>query len=35
MPKTKILRVGQIGVPVKDLEKALHFYKNLIGLPLI
>ncbi|MBS4196103.1 VOC family protein [Lederbergia citri] len=30
-----IQKIGQIGVPVKDLERALSFYKESLGLPLL
>ncbi|MCP3739644.1 VOC family protein [Rossellomorea sp. BNER] len=30
-----IEKVGQIGVPVKDLNKAIPFYKEVLGLPLL
>lgn len=30
-----IQKVGQIGIPVKNLEKAIHFYKEQLGLPLL
>lgn len=30
-----IQKVGQIGVPVKDLERAIHFYKEQLNLPLL
>jgi len=30
-----IQRVGQIGVPVKDLQRALEFYKVKLGLSLL
>lgn len=30
-----IKQVGQIGVPVKNLEKAIHFYKEKLGLSLL
>lgn len=30
-----IQKVGQIGVPVKDLERAIHFYKDQLNLPLL
>ncbi|MGF7015689.1 VOC family protein [Ornithinibacillus bavariensis] len=30
-----IQRVGQIGVPVKDLNRALNFYKEKLGLALL
>ncbi|MED4205599.1 VOC family protein [Neobacillus mesonae] len=32
---TQIQKVGQIGVPVKDLQRALHFYKEQLGLQLL
>ncbi|SOC39314.1 VOC family protein [Ureibacillus acetophenoni] len=30
-----IQKVGQIGVPVKDLNRALEFYKDKLGLSLL
>jgi methylmalonyl-CoA/ethylmalonyl-CoA epimerase len=30
-----IQKIGQIGVPVKDLERAISFYQNQLGLPLL
>ncbi|MFH3639882.1 VOC family protein, partial [Acinetobacter baumannii] len=30
-----IQKVGQIGVPVKDLDKAITFYKEKLGLSLL
>ena len=30
-----ILKIGQIGVPVKDIERAISFYKEQLGLPLL
>ncbi len=30
-----IQKVGQIGVPVKDLDTAIHFYKEKLGLSLL
>ncbi|MBW8351358.1 VOC family protein [Bacillus sp. IITD106] len=30
-----IQKIGQIGVPAKDLERALSFYKDSLGLPLL
>jgi methylmalonyl-CoA/ethylmalonyl-CoA epimerase len=30
-----IQKVGQIGVPVKDFERAIHFYKEQLGLSLL
>lgn len=32
---TNIQSVGQIGVPVKDIERAIIFYKEKLGLPLL
>jgi catechol-2,3-dioxygenase len=29
----EIQKIGQIGVPVQDLERAIQFYKNKLGLP--
>ncbi len=33
--ETMIQKVGQIGVPVKDLNRALDFYKEKLGLSLL
>lgn len=30
-----IQKVGQISIPVQQLETAIHFYKELLGLPLL
>ena len=30
-----IQKIGQIGVPVKDLNRALDFYKEKLGLSLL
>ncbi|MGK7377143.1 VOC family protein [Planococcus sp. 1R117A] len=30
-----IQQIGQIGVPVKDLEKAVQFYQDVLELPLL
>lgn len=30
-----IQKIGQIGVPVKDLNRALNFYKEKLGLSLL
>lgn len=30
-----IVRVGQISIPVKDLERAVGFYTDMLGLPLL
>lgn len=35
MDKGLIQKVGQIGVPVKDFNRAVEFYKDKIGLPLL
>lgn len=35
MMNTSIEKVGQIGVPVKNLEKAIHFYRDKLELPLL
>jgi methylmalonyl-CoA/ethylmalonyl-CoA epimerase len=31
----EIQKIGQIGVPVKDLGRAIQFYKEQLGLPLL
>lgn len=35
METSQIQKVGQIGVPVKDLNRAVDFYKNKLGIPLL
>ncbi|SFD19576.1 Catechol 2,3-dioxygenase [Bacillus sp. 491mf] len=35
MKTTMIQKIGQIGVPVKDLDRAIHFYKDKLGLSLL
>jgi methylmalonyl-CoA/ethylmalonyl-CoA epimerase len=30
-----IQKIGQIGVPVKDLDTAIQFYKDILGLTLL
>lgn len=35
MEANKIQKVGQIGIPVKNLEQAIDFYKNKLGLNLL
>ncbi|WP_192894773.1 VOC family protein [Neobacillus notoginsengisoli] len=35
MDKGFIEKVGQIGVPVKDFDRAVQFYKEKLGLPLL
>lgn len=31
----EIRKIGQIGVPVKNIERAVSFYKNSLELPLL
>ncbi len=35
MDQKMIEKVGQIGVPVKDLSRAINFYKEKLELPLL
>ncbi|WP_404456303.1 VOC family protein [Virgibacillus necropolis] len=28
-------KISQIGIPVKDINRAIHFYKDLLELPLL
>ncbi|WP_096186044.1 VOC family protein [Evansella halocellulosilytica] len=35
METKKIKKIGQIGVPVKDLNRAVDFYKEKLGLSLL
>ncbi|MEH7495446.1 VOC family protein [Neobacillus niacini] len=35
MGKTEIQKVGQIAVPVKNLDQAVNFYKEKLELPLL
>ncbi|GAE32975.1 VOC family protein [Halalkalibacter hemicellulosilyticus] len=35
METTMVQKIGQIGVPVKDLNRALHYYKEKLGLSLL
>ena len=32
---TEINGIGQVAVPVKELNRALSFYKDILGLPLL
>jgi methylmalonyl-CoA/ethylmalonyl-CoA epimerase len=32
---TKINGLGQVAVPVKDLNRAVSFYQDILGLPLL
>ncbi|AST89892.1 MULTISPECIES: VOC family protein [Sutcliffiella] len=35
METNTIQKIGQIGVPVKKIERAIHFYKDTLGLSLL
>ncbi|MGN7478566.1 VOC family protein [Solibacillus silvestris] len=35
METSKIQKIGQIGIPVKNVERAIEFYKEVLGLPLL
>ncbi|MDD1501336.1 VOC family protein [Lysinibacillus sp. CNPSo 3705] len=35
MEMKSIQSVGQIGIPVKELDRAIHFYKEKLGLSLL
>jgi predicted enzyme related to lactoylglutathione lyase len=35
MQPNSIQKIGQIGLPIKDLERAISFYKDLGGLQLL
>ena len=35
MGTSTIQRIGQIAVPVKNIESATEFYKEVLGLPLL
>ncbi|MEB2280512.1 VOC family protein [Lysinibacillus xylanilyticus] len=35
MEMNRIQSVGQIGIPVKELDRAIHFYKEKLGLSLL
>jgi methylmalonyl-CoA/ethylmalonyl-CoA epimerase len=35
MGTNTIQKIGQIGVPVQNIERAIHFYKDELGLPLL
>lgn len=35
MGTSTIQRIGQIAVPVKNIESAIEFYKEVLGLPLL
>ena len=31
----KILQIGQVAIPVQDLDRAVAFYRDRLGLPLL
>ncbi|MBM7095410.1 VOC family protein [Bacillus sp. H-16] len=33
--ESAIQKVGQIGIPVQEIERAVRFYKEKLGLPLL
>ena len=35
MSTNPIQKIGQIGIPVTDLERAIPFYRKQLGLPLL
>lgn len=35
MKNMRVESIGQIGIPVKDVERAVAFYRDVIGLPLL
>lgn len=35
METNLVQKVGQIGIPVKDVDRAIYFYKEKLGLPLL
>ncbi|MCM3664507.1 VOC family protein [Mesobacillus subterraneus] len=35
MSSNPIQKIGQIGVPVQNIERAIPFYEDLLGLPLL
>jgi methylmalonyl-CoA/ethylmalonyl-CoA epimerase len=35
MKNNSIQKIGQIGVPVKDINRAITFYKDVLELPLL
>ncbi|WP_421382354.1 VOC family protein [Bacillus salacetis] len=35
METNAIQKIGQIGIPVQDIERAVHFYKEKLGLTLL
>lgn len=35
MESSEIQKIGQIAIPIKDVERAIEFYKDVLGLPLL
>lgn len=35
MEANVIQKIGQIGLPIKNIENAIEFYKEVLGLPLL
>ncbi len=35
MKNMRVQSIGQIGIPVKSVERAVAFYRDVIGLPLL
>ena len=35
MGNSVIQKIGQIGVPIKNMDSAIEFYKEVLGLPLL
>ena len=35
MPAHLLQKISQIGVPIKDIDRAVSFYKGSLGLPLL
>ncbi len=35
MESSIIQKIGQIAVPIKNIERAVEFYKEVLGLPLL
>ena len=35
MSTNPIQKIGQIGIPIKNLDRAIAFYKEQLGLPLL
>ena len=35
MESSVIQKIGQIAIPIKNVERAIEFYKDVLGLPLL